>query len=224
MRFAHRFGIEMVFTKHQANAVHIHDTTFNPTRTFYILHHNLFSANNLVIGASSAPTISAYPGGKISDLLRDAARGLSKDDALKHPGLSFGTASSEVSPGSSHSSHELTFTPMKKHRRTYEWVQDSVVYPWRCNGKLRANSLTLYEIIGERRIVVAPYAQRWGSWAADGVLLVDVQEVDEVVVVFTACVMLQRMMWRWRREFRDMVEGDAEMVDICVLWFGILPF
>ena len=69
-------------------------------------------------------------------------------------------------------------------------------YSWRCNSKYKANRMTLLKNIGGRQVVVARYAQRWGSWITGGVLLVDTREVDEVVALLSAYVMLKRMQQR----------------------------
>ncbi|KAF2470175.1 uncharacterized protein BDR25DRAFT_343379 [Lindgomyces ingoldianus] len=210
--------------------VPIDDTTFSPTRTFYILRHNLFSTEiNLIDISSEIAVNSPYSGGEISNELRDAARELSKDEmrtsnpayrlkrphwwnstckmsgiaaeelelaSWKHPSMSFGKASITFPQNSTHSSHNFIMAPVKWYRRTNEWVQDSVTYSWRCNSKYKANRMTLYKKIGGKNIVVARYAQRWGSWVTGGVLLVDAVEVDEVVAGLTACVMLRRMQQR----------------------------
>ena len=56
--------------------------------------------------------------------------------------------------------------------------------------------MTLVKKIGEKQVVVARYAQRWGSWVTGGVLLVDGREINEGMAVLTTEVMLRRMMQR----------------------------
>ncbi|KAF2182015.1 hypothetical protein K469DRAFT_691633 [Zopfia rhizophila CBS 207.26] len=206
----------------------IDESTFVPTRTLYVLRHNLFSTSTKIIDITSQTEVR-YSGGEISDELRDAARWLTKDESRtanpiyqlqrkhwwnststmtgattlgvelaswKHPGMSFGKAEISFPENSSHGTHGLTMAPVKWYRRTNEWVQDSVVYTWRCNSKFKANRMTLLKELGGKKVVVARYAQRWGSWVTGGVLLIDNKEIDEVAAVLTCCVMLKRMQQR----------------------------
>jgi hypothetical protein len=114
----------------------------------------------------------------------------------KQQAISFGKAWLRFPAGSPHAAHELLLTPVKWYRRTNEWVHNSVPYQWRCDSKYLANRMTLIRRIGGRDIVVARYAQRWGSWITGGVLLVDEKEIDPVVAILTCNVMLIRMMLR----------------------------
>lgn len=209
----------------------VDDSSFNPTRTLYVLRHNLFSKEINVIDLTGQ-TGTPYTGGAITDEFRDAARGLTEDKArtakpvyqLKrkhwytakncmltspssstpsqelanwtHCALSFGTATLDFPAASPHSSHSFTMAPLKFFRRTNTFVVDSVVYTYKCDSKMKANRITLVKQIGERQVVVARYAQRWGSWITGGVLLVDGKEVDEVVAVLATVVMLRRMQQR----------------------------
>jgi hypothetical protein len=114
----------------------------------------------------------------------------------KHPGTSVGKATLSFPSGSTHSAHDITISPVRRYRRTNMFVKDSVTYKWRCNSRFKANRLTLEQGVGGKHTIVGQYAQRWGSWIAGGLLLVDGQQVDEVVAVLTTCVMLRRMLQR----------------------------
>lgn len=69
-------------------------------------------------------------------------------------------------------------------------------FEWNCDSWLLANRMTLHKKLGGKRLVVARYAQRWGSWVTGGVLLVQEGEINALVAVLTAVVMLRKMQQR----------------------------
>lgn len=207
------------------------DSILTPTRTLYVLRHNLFSKDVRIVDLTGQ-TAATYDGGPISDAFRDAARALAEEKAniavpaayqlqrkhwysstatltrpssptpttqlaeWKHGAASFSKAHISFPSSSPHCSHPLVVAPLKWYRRANGFVVDSVTYEYSCDSRLRANRITLVREVGGRRTVVARYAQRWGSYIAGGVLLVDTEKVDEVVAVLATCVMLRRMQQR----------------------------
>jgi hypothetical protein len=114
----------------------------------------------------------------------------------KQPYTSVGTAHITFPDSSPDSTHELTISPPWLMSRTNTWVQDSVQYEWNCDSQLLANRMTLHKKVGGKRLVVARYAQRWGSWVTGGVLLVQEGEINALVAVLTTLVMLRKMQQR----------------------------
>ncbi|KAH8722531.1 hypothetical protein GQ44DRAFT_711618 [Phaeosphaeriaceae sp. PMI808] len=127
----------------------------------------------------------------------------------KHGSASFSAANFSFPSASPHSSHPITMKPPKWHKRTNEWVRDSITYSWRCDSKNKANRMTLVKTIGAEQTVAGRYAQRWGSWVTGGILLVDSREEDEVLACLTACVMLRRMQQRAAERTRPGGGGGA---------------
>src|SRR5215469_11547090 len=114
----------------------------------------------------------------------------------KQPYTSTGKAHITFPVSSPDGTHELTVSPPSLISRTNAWVQDSVQYEWDCDSWLLANRMTLHKKLGGKRLVVARYAQRWGSWVTGGVLLVQEGEINALVTVLTAVVMLRKMQQR----------------------------
>jgi len=53
--------------------------------------------------------------------------------------------------------------------------------------------VTLYKVIGEKRVEVGKYAAKWwGSWSTGGIIVVDTREVDELVAVASLVVVLKK--------------------------------
>jgi hypothetical protein len=114
----------------------------------------------------------------------------------KHSVTSSGTATFTFPDGSKHSSHEISLKPQRLFRRTNTFVQDSVDYEWHCDSRWKSNRMTLVKSIGGRKIVVARYAQKWGDWSAEGVILIDEKEIDVAVAALTAVATLKKMVQR----------------------------
>jgi hypothetical protein len=118
----------------------------------------------------------------------------------KHPSFSTGTATLSFPADSKHCSHNLSISPVKRTRRTNAFVNDSVPYTWKCDYKYKPNHMSLLKRIGGKNSTVARYTQKWATWGMGGVLLMDNREVDDLVVILTACSMLRRVKQRrWER-------------------------
>jgi hypothetical protein len=114
----------------------------------------------------------------------------------KHPVLSTGTPVLSFPEGSSLSQHDISLVPKNRLRRTTNFVHGDVSYTWECDSKFKSNRLVLYKTVGNKKSIVARYAQRIGNWASGGVLLVEGKEVDEAMAVLSAVVVLTRLQQR----------------------------
>ena len=95
-------------------------------------------------------------------------------------------------PESPHSSHDIDLRPTGMGQRADFFVKDSVLYFWDMPDAGRL--CQLFKVVGDKRREIARFVGKRSRLSTDksGVLLLDEEQADEVVVVLTCVAVLNR--------------------------------
>lgn len=81
----------------------------------------------------------------------------------------------------------------KTFTRDRVFTVDSVMYSVEMDSSWRTNQFTIYKIVGNQKVTVARFGQKWaGAWFVGGALVVDTEELDEMLAILAALVMLKQ--------------------------------
>ena len=89
-------------------------------------------------------------------------------------------------------SHTLEVKPLSTARRAQSFVKDSVPYAWETPGGFKSGRMSLYKLIGSKKIEVARYKSESGRFHTGGPLVLETREVDELVASLTCMALLNQ--------------------------------
>jgi hypothetical protein len=203
----------------QASEISLESLPFAPTNTYWITPHGLLSKSIPILDLTRDIS-TPYTG--LTPTYKDAVKGALKDHThtpvftairktwlglqynitdsqgeriaeWKHPFFSTGSAVLTFPEHSPHCSHPVTLQNKTWGLRTESFVLSSISYEWEADSCWHSTNMTLYRVMGEERIVVGKYAQKWwGSFVTGGILVVDEESIDGAVAGLTLCVVLKK--------------------------------
>jgi hypothetical protein len=92
-----------------------------------------------------------------------------------------------------HCSHEVTMKADNYIKFREEFVVDSCKYEWHCLNRLKMRQFRCDRVLsGDIQTVARMWQRGWDWFAQGGVVVVDANEVDEVVILATALVILRK--------------------------------
>ena len=111
----------------------------------------------------------------------------------KHPWTSVGTATLTFPDDSPHCSHPVELKNKCWGRRTETFVVDSATFMWKPDSLFASHNMTLYKALGEKKVEVGKYSQKWwGVFLTGGILVLDTRELDELIGVLSLAAVLKK--------------------------------
>ncbi|OCK80586.1 hypothetical protein K432DRAFT_246202, partial [Lepidopterella palustris CBS 459.81] len=212
-------GYETIPYDDISQSLPLDSSPFHPNRILWVTPHSLFSKAIDVLDMTSILD-TPYTGmsdvyrKKVYDMVKSRAPApnyvISKANWIglkyavvdnsgqhvadwKHSWTSVGEATLTFSDGSTHSSHTVRVKNKRWGRRTETFVVNSATFEWVMDSKWMSNNMTLYKCLGEQKIPVGKYSQKWwGGILTGGIFAVDTEELDELVAVLTLGVVLKK--------------------------------
>ncbi|OCL04288.1 hypothetical protein AOQ84DRAFT_442186 [Glonium stellatum] len=194
-------------------------TSLRPDRVFWVTPHNYFTKTIKVLDLTPF-TQTPYTG--MSDAYKNEAKEIVKSRApeptymltrenwvgrkysvtdssgesiadWKHSWTSVGTAMLTFPDDSPHCSHTIELKNKCWGRRTETFVVDSATFVWKPDSFFGSHNMTLYKVLGKKKVEVGKYSQKWwGAFLTGGTLVLDTRELDELIGILSLAVVLKK--------------------------------